>query len=87
MSTATLTDSPTLSMRAFSYLRVSSPSQAKTDYLKDGLSIEVQRGGAEDKAGQLNASIEDEFRDAGKSAALLIFDEAVEPARAALRPR
>jgi DNA invertase Pin-like site-specific DNA recombinase len=68
MSVETLTDSPPRSKRAFSYLRVSSPSQAKTDYLKDGLSIEVQRGGAEDKSEQLNASIEHEFVDPGKSA-------------------
>ena len=68
MSAETLTDSPTLSKRAFSYLRVSSPSQAKTDYLRDGLSIEVQRGGAEDKSAQLSASIEREFVDPGKSA-------------------
>jgi site-specific DNA recombinase len=68
MSTELLTDAPTRSKRAFSYLRVSSPSQAKTDYLKDGLSIEVQRGGAKDKSEQLNASIEHEFVDPGKSA-------------------
>jgi site-specific DNA recombinase len=68
MSIEVLTDSPTRSKRAFSYLRVSSPSQAKTDYLKDGLSIEVQRGGAEDKSEQLDASIEHEFVDPGKSA-------------------
>ncbi len=68
MSTETLMESPTRSKRAFSYLRVSSPSQAKTDYLKDGLSIEVQRGGAEDKSGQLDAAIEREFVDPGKSA-------------------
>jgi site-specific DNA recombinase len=67
MSVETLTDSPARSKRAFSYLRVSSPSQAKTDYLKDGLSVEVQRGGAEDKSEQLDASIE-EFLDSGKSA-------------------
>jgi site-specific DNA recombinase len=68
MSTELLTDSLTRSKRAFSYLRVSSPSQAKTDYLKDGLSIEVQRGGAQDKSEQLCASIEHEFVDPGKSA-------------------
>ena len=68
MTVETMTDSPARSKRAFSYLRVSSPSQAKTDYLKDGLSIEVQRGGAEDKSEQLDASIEHEFVDPGKSA-------------------
>jgi hypothetical protein len=69
MSTELLTDSPTRSKRAFSYLRVSSPSQAKTDYLKDGLSIEVQRGGAEDKSEQLDASIEE------RASALLFLRE------------
>jgi DNA invertase Pin-like site-specific DNA recombinase len=68
MSVEMLTNAPARSKRAFSYLRVSSPSQAKTDYLKDGLSIEVQRGGAEDKSEQLDASIEHEFVDPGKSA-------------------
>jgi site-specific DNA recombinase len=55
-------------VRAFSYLRVSSDGQVKTDYSEDGLSIDAQRLGAADKAAQLNAEIIAEFSDPGKSA-------------------
>jgi site-specific DNA recombinase len=54
--------------RAFSYLRVSSDGQVKTDYSADGLSIDSQRVGAADKAGQLAAEIVREFADPGHSA-------------------
>lgn len=47
--------------RAFSYLRVSSDGQVKTDYDPDGLSIAAQREAAEDKAQSLTAEIDREF--------------------------
>ena len=43
--------------RAFAYLRVSSEGQVRTDYSDDGLSIDAQREGAEEKAVQLEAEI------------------------------
>jgi site-specific DNA recombinase len=55
-------------VRAFSYLRVSSDGQVKTDYSDDGLSIDAQREGAIDKALQLEAEIVREFSDPGRSA-------------------
>jgi site-specific DNA recombinase len=56
--------------RAFAYLRVSSEGQTKTDYSDDGLSIDAQREGTVDKAGQLDAEIVCEFSDPGRSAYL-----------------
>jgi site-specific DNA recombinase len=57
-----------LSARAFSYVRVSSDEQTKTDYSDDGLSMDAQRIGAADKAAQLSAQIVAEFADPGHSA-------------------
>ena len=54
--------------RAFAYLRVSSEGQVRTDYSDDGLSINAQREGAEEKAVQLEAEIVREFGDPGRSA-------------------
>jgi site-specific DNA recombinase len=54
--------------RAFSYLRVSSEGQVRTDYSDDGLSIAAQREGAEEKAAELTAEIAREFSDPGRSA-------------------
>jgi site-specific DNA recombinase len=54
--------------RAFAYLRVSSEGQVRTDYSDDGLSIDAQREGAEEKAAQLEAEIVREFSDPGRSA-------------------
>jgi site-specific DNA recombinase len=68
MSTNLLIEAPAVTKRAIPYLRVSSQTQAKTDYAADGLSIEVQREAAADKAVQLEAEIVDEAADPGKSA-------------------
>jgi site-specific DNA recombinase len=54
--------------RAFAYLRVSSEGQVRTDYSEDGLSIDAQREGAEEKAASLEADIVREFSDPGRSA-------------------
>jgi site-specific DNA recombinase len=54
--------------RAFAYLRVSSEGQVRTDYSDDGLSIDAQREGAEEKAVSLEADIVREFSDPGRSA-------------------
>ncbi len=54
--------------RAFAYLRVSSEGQVRTDYSDDGLSIDAQREGAEEKAASLEAAIVREFSDPGRSA-------------------
>ncbi len=59
---------PTLIKRAFAYLRVSSDGQVKTDYSDDGLSIDAQREGAEEKSASLEAEILREFSDPGRSA-------------------
>ena len=72
MPTAPLTN-PTVSVaeataRAFAYLRVSSEGQVRTDYSDDGLSIDAQREGAEEKAVQLEARIVREYSDPGRSA-------------------
>lgn len=53
---------------AFAYLRVSSDGQVRTDYSDDGLSIDAQREGAEEKAVQLEARIVQEYSDPGRSA-------------------
>jgi site-specific DNA recombinase len=58
----------TRAKRAFSYLRVSSEGQVNTDYVRDGLSIEVQRDKRDIKAAELGAEIVEEFPDPGKSA-------------------
>jgi site-specific DNA recombinase len=57
-----------LTARAFAYLRVSSEGQVRTDYSDDGLSIDAQREGAEEKAVQLAAQIVREYSDPGRSA-------------------
>jgi site-specific DNA recombinase len=54
--------------RAFLYLRVSTDEQTKTSYDPDGLSIQAQRQGADDKAEGLNARVAEVFSDPGKSA-------------------
>jgi site-specific DNA recombinase len=54
--------------RAFAYLRVSSEGQVRTDYSDDGLSINAQREGAQEKAVQLEAQIVTEYSDPGRSA-------------------
>jgi site-specific DNA recombinase len=54
--------------RAFVYLRVSSEGQARTDYSEDGLSIDAQREGAEEKSALLEAEVVREFSDPGRSA-------------------
>ena len=54
--------------RAFAYLRVSSDGQVKTDYSEDGLSINAQREGSQEKALSLDARIVGEFSDPGRSA-------------------
>jgi site-specific DNA recombinase len=58
----------TRTKRALSYLRVSSEGQVNTDYVRDGLSIEVQRDKRDIKAAELDAMIAEEFVDPGKSA-------------------
>ncbi len=72
MPTASLTNSTApvaeATARAFAYLRVSSEGQVRTDYSDDGLSIDAQREGAEEKAVQLEADIVREFSDPGRSA-------------------
>jgi site-specific DNA recombinase len=62
------TAAPPVTKRAFAYLRVSSEGQVNTDYSDDGLSINAQREGTQDKAAQLDAEIVREFSDPGKSA-------------------
>lgn len=64
----TRTSASTATKRAFVYLRVSSEGQVRTDYSDDGLSIDAQREGAEEKAAQLEANIVWEFSDPGRSA-------------------
>jgi Recombinase/Recombinase zinc beta ribbon domain len=54
--------------RAFAYLRVSSEGQVRTDYSDDGLSIDAQREGAEEKATGLESDLVREFSDPGRSA-------------------
>jgi DNA invertase Pin-like site-specific DNA recombinase len=59
---------PTLTKRAFVYLRVSTDDQTNTDYHRDGLSIMAQRQEAEQKGRSLGAEIVKEYGDPGKSA-------------------
>ena len=47
---------------------MSSEGQVRTDYSDDGLSIDAQREGAEDKAVQLESEIVKEYSDPGRSA-------------------
>ncbi len=63
-----LTPAPASTARAFAYLRVSSEGQVRTDYSDDGLSINAQREGAEEKAAALEAEIVREYSDPGRSA-------------------
>jgi site-specific DNA recombinase len=63
-----LTPAPASTARAFAYLRVSSEGQVRTDYSDDGLSINAQREGAEEKAAALEAAIVHEYSDPGRSA-------------------
>jgi site-specific DNA recombinase len=63
-----LSRSPTRTKRALSYLRVSSDGQVNTDYVRDGLSIEVQRDKRDTKAAELDAEVVEEFVDPGRSA-------------------
>ena len=64
--------SPTKAARrlknAFAYLRVSTDEQTKTAYDPDGLSMQAQRSGADEKSEALNARIVKVFQDPGKSA-------------------
>jgi site-specific DNA recombinase len=53
---------------AYLYLRVSTDEQTKTSYDPDGLSIQAQRQGGDDKAEALNATVAETFSDPGKSA-------------------
>ncbi|MGH3579333.1 MAG: recombinase family protein, partial [Mycobacterium sp.] len=59
--------SPATNKRAVSYLRVSTHSQADTDYNPEGFSIPSQRQLNERKAADLGADIVAEFTDAGGS--------------------
>jgi site-specific DNA recombinase len=54
--------------RAVLYLRVSTPSQVKTDYDPEGLSIPAQREACERKAEQLGLSVVDEYVEPGRTA-------------------
>ncbi len=63
-----LAPSPARTKRALSYLRVSSEGQVNTDYVRDGLSIEVQRDKRDSKAAELDAEVVEEFVDPGRSA-------------------
>ncbi len=53
---------------AFAYLRVSTDEQTKTAYDPDGLSMQAQRSGADEKSEALDARIVKVFQDPGKSA-------------------
>lgn len=56
-------------LRAVLYLRVSTPSQVKTDYDPEGISLPAQRLACENKAAQLgNMQIVGEYVEPGKSA-------------------
>ncbi len=54
--------------RAVLYLRVSTPSQVKTDYNPEGISLPAQREACELKAASLGAEILQEFVEPGRSA-------------------
>lgn len=54
--------------RAVLYLRVSTPSQVRTDYDPEGLSIPAQRKACERKAEQLGITVVDEYIEPGRTA-------------------
>ena len=54
--------------RAVLYLRVSTPSQVKTDYNPEGISLPAQREACAFKCGSLNAEVVREFVEPGRSA-------------------
>lgn len=54
--------------RAVLYLRVSSPSQVKTDYDPEGISIPAQREACQRKAEQIGAEVVEEYVEPGRSA-------------------
>ncbi len=54
--------------RAILYLRVSTPSQVKTDYDPEGLSIPAQREACQRKATQMGVEVVDEYVEPGRSA-------------------
>jgi hypothetical protein len=54
--------------RAVIYLRVSTPSQVKTDYNPEGISLPAQRDACELKAAALETDIVREFVEPGRSA-------------------
>ena len=54
--------------RAIIYLRVSSPSQVKTDYNPEGISLPAQRDACEFKCASLGAAVAHEFIEPGRSA-------------------
>ncbi|MEA3078206.1 MAG: site-specific recombinase [Actinomycetota bacterium] len=54
--------------RAVLYLRVSTPSQVRTDYDPEGLSIPAQRSACERKIEQLGLTIVDEYVEPGRTA-------------------
>lgn len=62
-------DRPTMTRkRAFSYLRVSSAGQVNTDYDPEGIPLPAQRAAILARAAQLDADIEAEFIEPGRSA-------------------
>ena len=61
-------DEPRRGNRAVLYLRVSTPSQVRTDYDPEGLSIPAQRTSCERKAEQMGLDIIDEYIEPGRSA-------------------
>jgi len=54
--------------RAVIYLRVSSPSQVKTDYNPEGISLPAQREACQFKCASLGAEVAHEFIEPGRSA-------------------
>ena len=54
--------------RAIIYLRVSSPSQVKTDYNPEGISLPAQRDACEFKCASLGTAVAHEFIEPGRSA-------------------
>lgn len=54
--------------RAVLYLRVSTPSQVNTDYNPEVISIPAQREAGERKAGELKATVVNEFVEPGRTA-------------------
>jgi len=59
---------PEAPKRAVLYLRVSSPSQVKTDYNPEGISIPAQRDACLVKCSALQAEVANEFAEPGRSA-------------------